>query len=230
MAEAEKQLRYPPAAGRRVTTFAIETWGRLGSEAEQVLQQLAAAARRRDLQRDRLAINGIPKWRALIDATNQRSIARRLLAAFLGTDGRPWRPPPLRRDRAHEANTNHLTPGEQLTLPHTGLDPTRLGPWDDDVPWLGPGHDRHDTTGETTPDGRQPGMPEPATSPVTPPATQPAAAAIPGDDTGHHSRSAPPAADCHHLTVTHPNPQPRAARITPAQTLPGSELPQGFMQ
>ena len=188
-------MRYPPAAGRRVTTFAIETWGRLGSEAEQVLQQLAAAARRRDQQRDRLAINRIPKWRALIDATNQRSIARRLLAAFLGTDGRPWRPPPLRRECAHEANTNRLTPGEQLTFPHTGLDPTRLHPWTDGVPELGPEHGRRGTTGAATPDGRQPAMPASTASPVAPPATQPAAAGIPRDDTGHHSRSAPPAAD-----------------------------------
>ena len=129
MAEAEKQTRYPPAAGRRVTTFAIETWGRLGPEAEHVLQQLAGAARRRDQQRDRLALNRIPKWRALIDATNQRSIARRLLGAFLGTDGKPWRPHPPKRDPAHDANTNRLGPGEPMTYPHTNVDPDRLQFW-----------------------------------------------------------------------------------------------------
>ena len=141
MAEVEKQQRYPPAGGRRVTTFAVETWGRLGPEAEQVIQQLAGAARRRDQQRDRLAVNRVPKWRALIDATNQRSIARRLLGAFLGTDGKPWRPPPYRRDRAHEANTHRLSPGELMTYPHTGLDPARLQPWRDDNHGANQGND-----------------------------------------------------------------------------------------
>ena len=118
IAEVEKQQRYRPAGGRKVTTFAIESWGRLGPEAEQTLQMLSAAARRRDQQRDKLALNRIPKWRALIDATNQRSIARRLLGAFLGTDGKPWRPPPHRRDPHHEANTNRLGPGQLLTYPY----------------------------------------------------------------------------------------------------------------
>ena len=165
MAEQEKQLRYPPAGGRRVTTFAIETWGRLGPEAEQILQQLAAAARRRDQQRDRLVLNRIPKWRAHIDATNQRSIARRLLGAFLGTDGKPWRPPPHRRDPTHEANANRLSPGEQMTYPHTTVEPSRLHRWTDgqyDTYWPTTAADRVVQTQRAGQDTSQPQQPHQA--------------------------------------------------------------------
>ena len=37
VAEKDKQQRYPPAGGRVVRTFAMETWGRLGNEAEETL-------------------------------------------------------------------------------------------------------------------------------------------------------------------------------------------------
>ena len=44
MAEKDKQQRYPPAQGRVVTPFAMETWGRLGNDAEEMLTTLAAEA------------------------------------------------------------------------------------------------------------------------------------------------------------------------------------------
>ena len=232
MAEAEKQLRYPPAAGRRVTTFAIETWGRLGAEAESVLQQLAAAARRRDQQRDRLAINRIPKWRALIDATNQRRIARRLLAAFLGTDGRPWRPPPLRRDRVHEAKANRLAPGELLTFPHTAIDPRRLHPRTDDSHGkdLDQDQNRHGTMGTASPGGHQPTAPASTAAPHAPLTTQQAASttATPRDDSSRHRHSAPIPADHFDSTASPSSPQLRNNGSTPSQTHHGSELPQGL--
>ena len=43
-AETQKLGRYPPRAGRSVTPFAVETWGRLGESAEELLQTLAAEA------------------------------------------------------------------------------------------------------------------------------------------------------------------------------------------
>ena len=211
MAEGGKQQRYPPAGGRRVTTFAVETWGRLGSEAEQVLQQRAGAARRRDQQRDRLAMNRIPKWRALIDATNQRSIARRLLGAFLGTDGKPWRPPPYRRDCAYEANTNRLTAGEQMTYPHTGLDPARLQRWTYDARGTGQNDDGRGTTSTAAAD-QPPRTPHATTQiPFHPPAQTAVSPAS--------SRQATSAASQSHLY---------ANGRTPSQTPYGSELPQGL--
>ena len=47
-AEQEKQARYPSRNGIRVTTFAIETFGRLGNEASETMQKLATAAAERD--------------------------------------------------------------------------------------------------------------------------------------------------------------------------------------
>ena len=44
--ETDKQDRYPAAEGRAVTAFAMETWGRLGHEGEDLLQMLAAEATR----------------------------------------------------------------------------------------------------------------------------------------------------------------------------------------
>ena len=41
-AETQKLGRYPPRAGRSVAPFAVETWGRLGESAEELLQTLAA--------------------------------------------------------------------------------------------------------------------------------------------------------------------------------------------
>ena len=213
MAEAEKQQRYPPAAGRRVTTFAVETWGRLGAEAEQVLQQLAAAARRRDQQRDRLAVNRIPKWRALIDATNQRSIARRILGAFLGSDGKPWRPPPYRRDAAHEANTHRLTACEQMTFPHTGLDPARLHQWTDNVHGGGKGNDRRGTTTTQAPAG-------PPQTPLTPLRTR--------AETSPPRRAAPFPVSNHNATAAPSQSYQHDSCRTPSQTPHGSTYPQGL--
>ena len=213
MAEAEKQQRYPPAAGRRVTTLAVETWGRMGAVAEQVLQQLAAAARRRDQQRDRLAVNRIPKWRALIDATNQRSIARRILGAFLGSDGKPWRPPPYRRDAAHEANTHRLTAGEQMTFPHTGLDPARLHQWTDNVHGGGKGNDRRGTTTTQAPAG-------PPQTPLTPLRTR--------AETSPPRRAAPFPVSNHNATAAPSQSYQHDSCRTPSQTPHGSTYPQGL--
>ena len=207
-----KQQRYPPAGGRRVTTFTAETWGRLGSEAEQVLQQLAAAARRRDQQRDRLTINRIPKWRALIDATNQRSIARRLLGAFLGTDGKPWRPPAYRRDCAYEANTNRLNAGEQMTYPHTGLDPARLQ-WTDDVRGAEQGDCRPSTISTATADQQ--------------PRTQHAPTQI-GLSQNRHAHTDTSPVTSHQVTAEASQSTRHADGITPSQTPYGSDLPQGL--
>ena len=87
-AEEEKQARYPCAKGRMVTPFAVESWGRLGAHAEALLIHLAAAAARRDLQRGRVEVGRLQRWRARLDATVQRGIARALVAACEGLPGR----------------------------------------------------------------------------------------------------------------------------------------------
>ena len=60
--EEDKQVRYPAKGGVRVTTFAVETFGRLGDEAEVVLAELAAV-RRRNLERGLPAGCALWKWR-----------------------------------------------------------------------------------------------------------------------------------------------------------------------
>ena len=71
VASADKARRYPAAGGRSVTCFAIESWGRLGLEAEAVLTDAAAAAARRDNLRGRASPGRLQPWRAQLDAVLQ---------------------------------------------------------------------------------------------------------------------------------------------------------------
>ena len=89
--EREKKERYPAAGGRSMTPFAVETWGRLGDEAEELLQTLAAAATRRETRRGHVPIPGtiLKRWRASLDATLQRGIARSVQSALFGLPGKP---------------------------------------------------------------------------------------------------------------------------------------------
>ena len=87
-AEVEKHERYPAAGGRVVWPAAHETWGRLGMQAETLLQTLAAAAARRAYRRGRVGGNDLRRWRAQLDATLQRSVAAQLISAHLGLPGR----------------------------------------------------------------------------------------------------------------------------------------------
>ena len=71
--------------------FAVETWGRLGDAAESLLQQLAAAATRHGRRRGHEVDAGsrLTRWRAILDASLQRSVAEMLIAARCGLPGRP---------------------------------------------------------------------------------------------------------------------------------------------
>ena len=93
-AEQEKAERYPAAGGRAVTPFAVETWGRLGDQAEALLTHLAAAASRRDLLRGRVAVGRLQRWRATLDACLQKGVARAISAACFGLPGRAFNPRP----------------------------------------------------------------------------------------------------------------------------------------
>ena len=87
-AEGEKHERYPASGGRFVWPMAHETWGRLGAQAEILLQTLAAAAARRAYRRGRVGGNELRHWCAQLDATLQRSIAAQLTSAHFGLPGR----------------------------------------------------------------------------------------------------------------------------------------------
>ena len=88
-AAEEKQRRYPPSGGRRATTFAIESWGRLGAEGEAVLLTLRAAADRRDARTGHSQPGRLLRWRRQLDAIVQRGIARCLHSSLHGLPGRP---------------------------------------------------------------------------------------------------------------------------------------------
>ena len=95
-AEEDKQQRYPPAGGRSVTAFSVETWGRLGLSAEELLATLAAEATRHARRRGHAATASsfLRRWRASLDASLQRGVAAALLAARCGLPGKPhkrWR-------------------------------------------------------------------------------------------------------------------------------------------
>ena len=90
-AELEKQERYPPRAGRRVHTLAIEGWGRVGAEGEAMLLSLRAAADQRDWRSGRAPFGRFQRWRQLLDATVQHGIARCIQASRHGLPGSPCR-------------------------------------------------------------------------------------------------------------------------------------------
>jgi len=90
-AEKDKQSRYPPASGRSVSAFAVETWGRLRQTAEEMLTNLAAEATRHARRRGQAVTAGayLRKWRASLDACLQRGVAAALLAARCSLAGKP---------------------------------------------------------------------------------------------------------------------------------------------
>ncbi|CAE8609268.1 unnamed protein product [Polarella glacialis] len=87
-AEKDKEEKYPAAGGRAVWAVAHETWGRLGSHAEEFLVTCAAVAARRAYRRGRAAGNCLRRWRAQLDAALHRGIAAQLVAARHGLPGR----------------------------------------------------------------------------------------------------------------------------------------------
>ena len=94
--EGEKHDRYPPAQGREVIAVVHETWGRLGTEAEEFLEHLAAASRRRGLRRGRDSVSTLARWRERIDGTLHKAVAVQLAAAARGLPGkRPYRKAPI---------------------------------------------------------------------------------------------------------------------------------------
>ena len=88
-AAKEKQLRYPPRSGRRATTFAVESWGRLGAEGEALLLTLRAAADRRAVRSGHCQPGRFARWRRKLDAVVQRGIVRCISSATCGLPGRP---------------------------------------------------------------------------------------------------------------------------------------------
>ena len=92
-AEERKFERYPEKDGRRIVPFAVETWGRLGEHAENLLQVLAAEATRYARMRGHAttASNFLRRWRATLDAVLQRGIAMSLISAKTGLPGRAVR-------------------------------------------------------------------------------------------------------------------------------------------
>jgi len=91
IAEDDKQSRYPPAGGRKVIAFAVETWGRLGESAEELLPLLAEAATLRARRRGQDATAGsfLRRWRAMLDGCLQQGVAAALLSATHGLAGKP---------------------------------------------------------------------------------------------------------------------------------------------
>ena len=92
-AAKEKLEKYPARAGRTVTPFALETWGRMDRTAEDLLQTLAAAATQQARWHGQAATASatLRRWRASIDACLQRGVARERIAARCGLAGRPLR-------------------------------------------------------------------------------------------------------------------------------------------
>ena len=67
-AEAEKLAKYPATAGRQVTPFAVETYGRLGPQAEAFIETIAATARKQAMRAGPEPGRAQARWRAALDA------------------------------------------------------------------------------------------------------------------------------------------------------------------
>ena len=93
---AEKMDHYVQTGGRQLTPLPCETWGRLGCHSEAVLAAWTAAANRRDWQHGRSPNQRAKRWRCMLDACLQHSIARMLHASRFGYALRPCprSPPP----------------------------------------------------------------------------------------------------------------------------------------
>ena len=87
-AEKEKADRYPSASGRHVIPVAHETWGRLGSQAEQFLDTCASAAQRRAHRRCRVSGGEGRRWRARLDGALHRAVAMQQASGQRGLPGR----------------------------------------------------------------------------------------------------------------------------------------------
>ena len=89
-AEAEKIKRYLPNGGRSVIPFAMETWGRLGPQAEELLEILAAEATRHAERRGHAttACAFKRRWLATLDAALQKAMASALASARIGLAGK----------------------------------------------------------------------------------------------------------------------------------------------
>jgi hypothetical protein len=92
-AEQHKLERYPPSGGREVVPFAMETWGQLGPQAEDLLQRLAAEATLHHRRRGHEVTAGsfLRRWRATLDAILHKSVAMSLTSARYGLPRRPHR-------------------------------------------------------------------------------------------------------------------------------------------
>ena len=90
-AEEMKLDRYPGNGGRCATPFAVETWGRLGLSAEQLMESLASEATRHSRRRGHDATAGgfLRKWRATLDVVLNKELASALVASRYGLPGKP---------------------------------------------------------------------------------------------------------------------------------------------
>ena len=69
--------------------FVAETWGRIGDEAELLLDRLAAAVARRAWRAGRPPGQTRRRWRAQIDACIANAVADQILFSLRGLPGRP---------------------------------------------------------------------------------------------------------------------------------------------
>ena len=127
IAEDDKQRRYPPSGGVAVTTFAAETFGRLGLEAEALLGELAAATARRNLARCMPPGRHLRRWRARISALIAKAVARAVRSAQAPAAA-------MRRDPSGPLAGPHLSDAETFTADAAVVLPAEARPADAVVP------------------------------------------------------------------------------------------------
>ena len=81
-ASREKHNRYPASDGFKVTPLTAECWGRIGYEAEELIEGMAQIASRRRLRAGELPINFAKTWRSRISTSLQIALSMSLHDAF----------------------------------------------------------------------------------------------------------------------------------------------------
>ena len=75
VAVQDKQRRYPPKDGMRVTTAAMETYGYIGQELEDLLRTLHSMAQAEDVRRGRHPTNWMNRWTVALSMAVARHVA-----------------------------------------------------------------------------------------------------------------------------------------------------------
>ena len=94
VAEKQKHDRYPSADGRSITPVALETFGRIGAEFDELLLTVAAISRDKDRRQGCSGTRCLSRWRLLLSTAVAKGIAKLIEDSHTRHAGNARKPPP----------------------------------------------------------------------------------------------------------------------------------------